>query len=70
MSFKSKVHLNKILYEKIKELKSKVLIFGGAESSDKVSSTIEANFKTQEEAQVFCEEHLKVIHQKLSNLFV
>lgn len=28
------------------------------------------NFKTQEEAQVFCEEHLKAIHQKLSNLFV
>ena len=28
------------------------------------------NFKTQEAAQAFCEEHLKAIHQKLSKLFV
>lgn len=26
------------------------------------------NFKTQEAAQTFCEEHLKAIHQKLSKL--
>ena len=26
------------------------------------------NFKTQEAAQAFCEEHLKAIHQKLSKL--
>lgn len=26
------------------------------------------NFKTQEAAQAFCEEHLKSIHQKLSKL--
>jgi len=26
------------------------------------------NFKTQEAAQTFCEEHLKAVHQKLSKL--